>query len=256
MDMFTRAAAPAKPADANAVAAAAASAAQQGGAQKVGTDNTENQNSAPVKGGADGQAAASKEPANPMDKFNGMFDTKGSGDDKGPPRFNLDKTKLGEAASAQDFMQGVNPELITRATSGDVKALMEMMNEVGRNAYRASLDHGSQLTDRFVEARTGFDAGNLSKSVKSELTTHALGDTPNFQHPVVKKQLIQIAKQMEQQFPDAGPQEIAQMSKEYLTELAQQISGKAKDDGKGKTDKDGITNATDWDKWFDENQED
>ena len=40
-----------------------------------------------------------------------------------------------------------------RASGGDVKALMELMQHTNRNAYAAALDHGTKLTDTYMGRR-------------------------------------------------------------------------------------------------------
>jgi len=55
------------------------------------------------------------------------------------------------------------------------------------------------------------------------LTQGALANTPNFAHPVVRQQLKEVATRLSGQYPDASPQEIADMSRDYITQLADAV---------------------------------
>ncbi len=174
-------------------------------------------------GGKDGSNTQQQAQPQPMDKFAKMFDNEGSQGDAAPT-FNLDPKTLGEVADSQDFMQGIDPELMQKATSGDMQSLMQLMNNVGRNAYKASLSHGGTLSSKYVEAREQHTAKGLGSKVKGELTTAALSNIPSFKHPVVQRQLKETAERLSKLHPDAQPQEIANMAIEYVSELASAIN--------------------------------
>lgn len=185
-------------------------------------------------------------PIDPLDVYSKMFDNPAN--KEVAPTFTMDDKVLGDVAKGQDFMRGVDPSLVERATSGDVKALMEMMNEVGRNAYKASLQHGGKLTEGFVTSREGYNEKGFSGKVRGELTVNALTGTPNFNNPVVRKQLTMIANNLQTQHPDASPVEIAQMSRDYITELSKAIAPAS--ETTQQTNKSG---PTDFGAWFDQN---
>ena len=138
-----------------------------------------------------------------------------------PPSFVLDSELIGKTASGMNFMQGIPEEVVSAAQSGDAKALMQMMNAVGQKAYQAALSHTTQLTDRFVDARSKYDMDKtLAPRVKSELTAQALSSAPNYNNPVLREKLNEEARRIQQAYPDASPQEVAQMAQRYLTDLA------------------------------------
>ena len=174
------------------------------------------------------QNAGNGSEADPFAKYANMFNNPSTEADA-PPAFNLDPKVLGDIASKQDFMQGVDPELMQRATSGDTSALLEIMHSVSRNAYRTSLEHGGLLTDKFVGAREAHSSKGFGKRVKGELTQAALANTPNFKNPVVRQQLSEVASRLQVQHPDAAPEEIAEMAKDYITQLAEALNPSAKD---------------------------
>lgn len=182
----------------------------------------------------------------PLAAYSKMFDNPTNKDTA--PTFSIDDKILGSVAEAQDFMKGINPELMQQATSGDMGAMMKMMNEVARNAYKTSLQHSGRLTEGFVGSRESFTEKGFTTKVRGELTANALTGTPNFKNPVVRKQLIQIAENLQQQHPDAAPEEIAQMSRDYITELGKAINP-SNEQGNGRS---APKEATDFGKWFDQ----
>lgn len=184
-----------------------------------------------------------QEPVNPLDAYAKLFEK--SGNEDTPPSLNLDPAVLSDVSSKLNFTQDVSPELMQKATNGDMGALIDIMNKVGQNSYKASLAHNSALTDKFVGARTAHAMKGVGSTVRSELTNNALSTTPNYNHPVVKRQLDETARSFGAQYPDATPDEIARMSIQYINDLASAVSPKQQSKEE-QAAKDGI----DWDKYF------
>lgn len=247
-----KSAAPAQPANAQSGGTGAmgfgnSGAAPSGSPSNNGASMPSNMQNGQPNGGGQNLDGQQKAP-DPMDRFSKMWDTPTNSEVA--PTFSLDDKVVGEVAGAQDFMKGINPELMQKATSGDVSALMQMMQEVSRNAYKASLQHSGKLSESFVSAREKFNDKSFSSKVGKELTVSALSDTPNFQNPVVRKQLVMVAESLQRQHPDASPSEIADMSREYLTELSSAINPQASNSDKTKN-----KGPVDFNDWFDQNPE-
>lgn len=198
----------------------------------------------PQNGGqsGNGQNAGSNTPADPLAIYGKMFDNPTQTD--APPSFSIDPKVMDGVVSSQDFMSGLNPEVMQKAQQGDWNAITEMIQHTSRQAYRAAIEHGGVLTDKFVGAREQYGNKSLPSRVRQELTSNELANTPNFQNPVVKKQLTQIASRLETLHPDATPQEIARMSRQYLTDMASAIQDPASNQQQQ------ATQGTDWDKFF------
>ena len=188
-------------------------------------------------------AQGTNEPSNPLDVYAKMFEKVAQPDVA--PSLNLDPEVLSKVSSGMDFTHGVSQELMQKATSGDASALIEMMQMVGRNSYKAALSHQSALTDKFVGARTEHAMKGIGSHVKSEMTTNALAATPNYQHPVVKEQLNQLARQFSAQQPDATPDQVAGMAVKYMQDLAAAISPQ-----QATPQQQAAKSEVDWDKYF------
>lgn len=216
----------------------------------AGKANEPGNNGGGNQGNPDPNAGTNK-PADPWSNYSKMFDNSTTEADT-PPAFNIDPKTLSDVASQQDFMKGLDPELMQRATSGDMSAMMEIMHNVSRNAYRTSIEHSGLLTDKFVGAREAHSAKGLGSRVKQELTDSHLANTPNFKHPVVRQQLKEVATRLQRQHPDASAEEIAQMSRDYITQLAEAMNpdGNKQAPGKGKEPNVEERGEEYWDNYF------
>ena len=184
--------------------------------------------------GADGKMPGSnQEPPNPLDVYAKLFDNATTPEKDLPPAFNLDPKLMDDVSNSLDFTKGVSPELLSKATSGDMNAMLQIINRVGQQSYRTALHHSTSLTDKFVGARSQHDLKNLGTHVKRELTDQALSSDPNFSHPVVKKQLNDIANRMQRENPEASPIQIAQAAKQYILDLAEALNPPSKEKQEG-----------------------
>jgi hypothetical protein len=158
---------------------------------------------------------------NPFDTYQKLFDNAATKSDITAPNFSLDPKVIAEASNKMDFVRGLSPELMQKATSGDANAMIQLIQEVGRRSYRASLEHTTKLTDTHLGQRAEFESKRLQKGVKEQLTNDALSSNANFSHPVIKAELNRIAKQFaaSDEYADASPQQIAEAAKKYLNDL-------------------------------------
>lgn len=163
-----------------------------------------------------------KNPENPLDVFKDAFkidDSKA----KVAPKFSLDPAKLTEISGSLNFSQNLSPETRALVEAGDPKGFMAALDEVGRAAYKTSLEHTSHLTGNFVEAHSAHSLSGINDQVKTNLTQSELSGTPNYDHPVVKENLNRVAEALQRQHPDASPADIAKQAQKYIQELANAI---------------------------------
>jgi hypothetical protein len=164
----------------------------------------------------------SKDTQNPLDVYAKVFDTAAKNSDiQAPPSFSLDPKVIGDVASKMDFTKGLNPEVMAKATSGDAAAMMELIQQVGRNAYSASLEHTTRLTDTHLGQRSEFESKRTRNDVRSSMTAEAFASNANLQHPVVKKELNRIAADFAKspEYADATPKQIATDALAYFNEI-------------------------------------
>lgn len=226
---------------------------QPGNPQQVQNNANQNQpgGNNPT-GGQGGQNTNQQTPVNPLDSYSKMFDNPSTEGDA-PPSFTLDPKTMDNVVKSQDFTKGIDPAVLQKAQAGDAASLFEVIQSVGRNSYRAAIEHGGMLTDKFVGAREAHSGKNVGSKVREELVSNSLSNTPNFSHPVVRKQLTEIATRFQKQHPDATPEEIANMSKKYLGDLMQAISPAKKDPAIERQEAE-VRGEQYWDQYFDQDQ--
>ena len=165
---------------------------------------------------------------NPLDVYSKMFDNANNNSDIQAPAFKIDPKVLSEVSGKMDFTKGINGEVLQKATSGDVNALLDIIKTVGQNSYRAAIEHNTALTDTFLTTRGDFEKKSLERGVKSQLTASELSNAPNYNHPVVKAELNRIANQFAAANPDASPQEVAKAAQKYISDLQSALNPEAK----------------------------
>lgn len=163
----------------------------------------------------------SKTDENPLDTYQKVFDNAAKDSNIQAPSFSLDPKVIGDVSSKMDFTKGVSPELVQKANGGDASAMFQLMQEIGRNSYRAAIEHTTKLTDTHLGQRAEFDSKQVQRGVKKQLTSDALASTANLSHPLVKAELNKIAERFANsaEYADASPKDIAEAAKAYFNEI-------------------------------------
>lgn len=159
-------------------------------------------------------------PVNPLDSYAKMFEDAAKNSGIQAPEFKLDDKVVDEVSSKMDFTKSIPPELMEKAMAGDAKAFLAVIQVTTQQAYKAAIQHGTSLTDTFLNQRSAYDQSRINSGVREQLTNQALSDSPNFDHPVIKQELNRIASQFARANPDASPQEIAAAAKKYWGDIA------------------------------------
>lgn len=184
-----------------------------------------NPSPAPAKSTEPNPNDPSKTAQNPLDVYTQVFDNAAKSSEFQAPSFSLDPAVIAEVSSKMNFAQGINPELMQKATNGDAAAMIALIQDVARNAYRASLEHATKLTDTHLGQRSEFDSKRIERDVLRTMTNEALvsgaADNTNYNHPIIKAELNRIAKQLaaSPEYADASPREIAEGARKYFKDL-------------------------------------
>lgn len=158
-------------------------------------------------------------PVNAMDAYNKMYENANKDTSIQAPVFKIDPKVLGEVSRGMDFVKGVDPALMEKAMGGDAKSMIQLMQSVSQNAYSASLEHATALTETHLGQRAAYDSSRVDKGVRQQLTTNALSEAPNYSHPVVRQELNRVATQYAAANPDASPQQVAKAAQKYISDL-------------------------------------
>lgn len=184
-------------------------------------------------------------PANPLDVYAKLFQDAANGTPSAPPALRISPDVLNNVTQNMNFTDGIDPELMQKATNGDAKAMIDIIQAVGRNSYRAAMDHGTALTDTFINQRQGFDNTRVAAGVRQQLTQAELANTPNYNHPVVKAELNRVAAQFARANPDMSPAEVAKTAQEYINNLSLALNPQKPD-----TQNSESTGELDWSKYL------
>jgi len=192
---------------------------------------------APAQKQAESAAAATAEPPKPtssLDKYTSLWQTPTTEDGKPvplpvdalkQPMFNFDAGKVTESAGKMDFTSGIDPELLTKATSGDQEAFLAALNHGIRNAVIGmTMSNGNLINTALLQN---------NERITASLPTHIKGvhlmemdptDNPVFSHPAAQP-LVQALKKMAfARDPNADPKQINRDIAGYLSEFASELT--------------------------------
>lgn len=201
---------------------------QQHGVAQPGTVTNGDPN-APTPGAQPTEQPPSLGSINGLDFFMQQGDNSGNGEAETVPTFALNPETLQQAAQAQDFTRDLDPEILAKLSSGDLSALPELLNAVGRAAYSQSLQHGAALTDKFVNQHSEYQSKQLAPMVREQLTHNELNSaqdtTLDLSNPVVSAAVADKAKELARQHPHLPPAQVAQKAKEFYINIAATMMG-------------------------------
>lgn len=171
------------------------------------------------------------------------------------PSLVADPNKLMEAAGRIDFTKALNPELLSKAATGDASALAAVVNQ----AAQAGFAQSAAATTKIVEAALAQQEKAFHEKVMPDiLRKHTINTTlgaenPLFENPAVKPMLDMAIQQFTVKYPTAAPAEIKRMAGEYLKGFAEEMakaSGKSLVDISSQETKNTARQDTDWEKFF------
>ena len=175
------------------------------------------------------------------------------------PEFSLDPNKLNEAAGKMVFTNGINPELLQKAMSGqDPEAFMQVLNTVAQNGFKTAIDTTSKLTGEHTKNALEFECSQMKKEF---VTSAATSNIDLNAHPLLKEQVKGIATTLSVKFPNANPKDIAnqalnialEQAKELLKASGQEVVSKTPEQQQQETQQ--KAGDVDWDNWWDKAQQ-
>lgn len=165
---------------------------------------------------------------NPLDIFDGLFQTDNKSAEDTPPAFSLDQEALTKLVGKMNFSGQLTPELLDKLKSGDAQTTTDVLNTLGRNVYASLMSHLPVLTEKYVSARLQHDQKGLGQRVKSTLTQQSLAKIAE-NNPVLKQQLDEISSGLLSKFPDASPDWVAEKTRDYFVQVAKALGANITD---------------------------
>ncbi len=178
---------------------------------------------------------ASTEPTvtetNPLDAYKSLHDNEGV-QEEAAPSFNIDTEALQNISGKLNFIKDVNPELLSKASSGDAQAMITLINVTAQQAYQAALKHTTTLTDEHLSRTAEHRKKEIQSGVRESLIQQEISTVPNATHPVVQQELARIARDFARRSPEASPAQIKAQAIQYFNDVHNAVAGPKQPDPK------------------------
>jgi hypothetical protein len=168
------------------------------------------------------KGGASEANSSPLDPFKDLWhpnkDASGEGKTadggtKTPPA----GTNFADIAGKLDFSRSLNPELVTKALSGDSASFSQIINQVARSAFATSAKTSEQLIAKVRKEIVEEISGSLPGKFKEFSLQDRSFKNPALKHPAVAPMLEAIKAQIAVKHPDATTDELTNMAEEYVS---------------------------------------
>jgi len=190
------------------------------------TNNTIPNNKTPQSDGSNPAIPKAGEgDKSPLAEYSKLWEAKETSPKSFVPEINIDPAKISESASKVDFTKAINPELIAKASSGDMNAMMQVINQSAQAALAQSIGATAEITKQALQQQAKkFNEEFAPEMLRRNAISQNLQDNnPIFDNPAIKPVLKNIENQMATAYPQASPQEVTAKAKEYYISLAKEI---------------------------------
>jgi hypothetical protein len=181
----------------------------------------------------------------PLDAFKGLWDTTNTSQTPTPTGVLpvLTAEQLSTTLANSNFLQGVNPELMAKATAGDAQAFQDVMNQGLRSVMTQAVLASHGLVEAGARGSNERLKTTLPSMVRSNNVADQLRVNPLFNDPAAKPMIDMVKSQLESKHPQASASEIASMTQEFVSAFARAGNpDQPKEPAKGKT----ASGDTDW----------
>lgn len=203
------------------------------------------------------------EGASPLDQFIQSSDNTDQGGNNStqepqtpPSVFDSNIDQFRTLAQNQNYAAGVTQEKLQAVLQGDVNALMDMLNDVGRNAFANASFASSQIAKSgFNSQLEQFQSTTLPQVLTDNNHRQALQTNGNeiLKHPAVAPLVESQTQALRNQFPNASPQEIQDKVMEFFTSFAGLMTNQVAEQQQPQAPADGGQELTDLQKFFQTN---
>lgn len=195
--------------------------------------------------------AAPKEPDSPLEAWKDLWQTAPIKEGEGPAApVALTATDIQKVVADTNFTGDVTAEQVTAISAGGedaVKAMVTMMNTMGRNVMTQATLVSDRLADKRVAAAITTSEAAIPALVRRHSTNADLADkNPLFNNPAVAPIIEATQTQLLQKFPDATPTQITKMTEDYIVAIADSLIPKAP-----VVNDNGEEGSTNWGAFFD-----
>jgi hypothetical protein len=181
-------------------------------------------------------------PELPLDQFKTLWDAVPTDPNSPSPDtpVELKAEDIQKAVANANFTQAITPEQLTAISAGGEeaqKAFGEAMNLVAQQVMVQATLVGSKITDNAVAKALEAERAKIPQMLRDQATTAHLTDTnPIFDNPAIKPIIEQTKAQLLAKNPSATPEQITQMTQDFILAMGEAFAPKAPDITPGETD--------------------
>ena len=135
-----------------------------------------------------------------------------------------DNGQMQQALGRVDFMRGANQEAMQKVMAGDMSALPDLLNHVGRQAYQMAAQTAHGFVDRGV--KTGLDrfGGSLDDRFRDYEVRRQTPDDDLISHPANAPIFEMIKQQVARNNPDMPPQKVKETATQWFKQMGNAIN--------------------------------
>jgi hypothetical protein len=132
------------------------------------------------------------------------------------PLFNMDPTKLAEAAGKMNFVGAVNPELAQKALAGDPQALQALLNQGAQQSFVASMTTASKMVEEAISKNNARFEEALPSRIRSHQINTMESTNPVLNHPAAQPLLKGMTAQIAAANPHLNADQVRQAAEGYV----------------------------------------
>ena len=197
----------------------------------------------------DATAMQQQQPETPLAQFEKLWETVPNptpGTETPPATPALTAEVIGNALKNANFTAAIPAEHFAAISAGGDEAavaLQQIVQSVASTAITQSLLIGNKLQEKAISEALAKQAAEIPGLLRSQSTSDHLKNTnPVFNNPAIKPVVEATKQQLLQRFPNATPQEITQMTQDYIIAMGQAFAPAATTDESGQ--------AVDWNQYI------
>lgn len=135
-----------------------------------------------------------------------------------------DSGKMNQALQRVDFMQGSNQEAMQKVMAGDMSALPDLLNHVGRQAFMMATQTAHGFVDRGV--KTGLDrfGNSLDDRFRDYEVRRQTPDDELIAHPANAPIFEMLKQQVARTNPDMPPQKVKETAMQWFKQMGSAIN--------------------------------
>jgi hypothetical protein len=212
---------------------------------------TQNNNAAlPEAGESNKVLNTANEAPNPMDALAALMQNdpavKPPVDPLAAPLLQTDVTKLRQAAGNMNLVGTIDPELMTKAMSGqDPAAFAAVLNTVAQNAVVTSAQLSAATDEQATTRNNQRMLEVIPNKIKQAQIDSGVAENPALAHPAAQPFLHMVRSQIQMKNPGLSPAEINRQAETVIAGFAESVTAAPQEAVRQQA----ASQGTDWDKW-------